>query len=172
VFPRRFGSTEFTFMKTLLAALALLSTAALAAPAQAGGLELGILDCQVDGGTAYVIGSHKGVACTFRPYDNAFTPETYTGVISKLGLDIGHTNGGTISWAVLTATDGYRGGGALAGNYFGTSGEASIVTGGGANLLVGGFQRNFTLQPLSVQTQTGLNLALAVQKLELYRPLK
>lgn len=158
-------------MKTLLAALALASTAAVAAPAHATGLELGILDCQVDGGTAYVIGSNKGLACTFRPYDKAYTPETYTGVVSKLGLDIGVTNGGTISWAVLAATDGYRGG-TLAGNYFGTNAEASIVTGGGSNLLVGGFQRNFTLQPLSVQTQTGLNLALAVQRLELYKPLK
>lgn len=158
-------------MKTILGALALLSAVA-AAPSAASALELGILDCQVDGGIGYVIGSHKGVACTFRPYDNAYTPETYTGVISKLGLDIGKTRQGTLSWAVLAATrHGYRGG-SLGGNYFGTNAEASIVTGGGANLLVGGFQGAFTLQPLSVQTQTGLNLAVAVQKMELYRPLK
>ncbi len=159
-------------MKKFLAALALLSSVAATAPARAGALELGILDCEVDGGTGYVIGSTKGVACRFRPYDKAYGPETYTGVISKLGLDLGVTHQGTLSWAVLAADfDNYREG-ALAGNYFGTNAEASVVTGGGLNLLVGGFHRNFTLQPLSVQTQTGLNVALAVQRLELYHPLK
>lgn len=157
-------------MKKILAALALLSAAA-AAPVAASAAELGVLDCQVDGGRGFIIGSRKGVACTFRPYDKAFMPETYTGVISKLGIDVGHTSVGSLSWAVLAATHGVRGG-TLAGNYYGTNAEATIVTGGGANLLVGGFQGAITLQPLSVQAQTGLNLAVAVQKMELYRPLK
>ena len=50
--------------------------------------------------------------------------------------------------------------GQLAGDYLGVNAEASIVTGGGANLLVGGFEASFTLQPLSVQAQTGSILRL------------
>ncbi len=159
-------------MKSVLSALAILAPLALAAPAQAGGLELGLLDCAVDGSTAYVIGSNKGLTCTFRPYDKAYGPETYTGVISKLGIDLGITHQSTISWAVLAAHGGDYGPGSLVGNYFGASADASVVTGGGANLLVGGFQRGITLQPLSVQTQTGVNVAVGVTQLELYQSLK
>ena len=56
--------------------------------------------------------------------------------------------------------------------YLGVNAEASIVTGGGANLLVGGFERSFTLQPLSVQAQTGVNLAVAVTSMKLIDSLK
>ena len=63
-------------------------------------------------------------------------------------------------------------GGQLAGDYLGATAEASVVTGGGANLLVGGFQRSFSLQPLSVQAQTGVNLALAVTSMKLFHSLK
>ena len=49
-----------------------------------------------------------------------------------------------------------------AGGVVGASAEASVAVGGGANLLVGGSEKMFTLQPLSVQAQTGLNLAVGV----------
>ena len=81
-------------------------------------------------------------------------------MISKLGVDLGKTHNGTLAWAVLAVSRNYDDG-QLAGNYFGVNAEASVVTGGGANLLVGGFRDSFTLQPLSVQAQTGLNLAVA-----------
>jgi hypothetical protein len=76
-----------------------------------------------------------------------------------------------LQWAVL-ALDRKYDEGQLAGRYFGVNAEASIVTGGGANLLVGGFNKSFTLQPLSVQSQTGLNLAVAVASMELMHSLK
>ena len=56
---------------------------------------------------------------------------------------------------------------ALAGAYGGASGEASVGAGFGANVLVGGSDRSVALQPLSLQGQTGLNLALGVASLEL-----
>jgi hypothetical protein len=156
--------------KLVCAATMVASVLALSAPAQSA--ELGILDCVVDGGTGYVIGSHKGLVCTFRPYNKAYKPDEYTGVISKLGIDLGMTHQSSISWAVLAASWGNYGPGLLAGNYFGASAEATVVTGGGANLLIGGSRRAFTLQPLSVQTQTGINVALAVAQLELFKSLK
>jgi hypothetical protein len=55
----------------------------------------------------------------------------------------------------------------LAGDYTGVSAEATVVVGGGANLLVGGSSQTFTLQPLSVQAQSGLNVAAGVTSFQL-----
>ena len=92
-------------------------------------------------------------------------------MISKIGVDIGVTHQGSLQWAVL-ALSGKQKDGALAGDYIGATAEASVVTGGGANLLVGGFERSFTLQPLSVQAQTGVNLAVTVTSMKLVHSLK
>jgi hypothetical protein len=153
---------------TLAAAFAALG---LATSANATGrFELGVLDCSIDGGTSYVVTSNKGVSCTFKP-SNGGPSEIYTGVISKLGVDLGSTHQGQLVWSVLAASRDYDSGN-LAGNYYGVNAEASVVTGGGANLLLGGFQRSYALQPLSVQAQTGLNVAVAVTSLELMHSLK
>ncbi|RWM86754.1 MAG: DUF992 domain-containing protein [Mesorhizobium sp.] len=153
-----------------LACAAALAATVLVAPASAGRLELGVLDCTIDGGTGYIVTSNKGVACTFRPHHGG-PPEAYTGVISKLGVDVGRTHQGELIWAVLAATRD-RDSGDLAGSYYGVNAEASVVTGGGANLLVGGFNRAFSLQPLNVQAQTGVNLAVAVTSLQLIHSFK
>ncbi len=153
---------------TLAAAFAALG---LATSANATGrFELGVLDCSIDGGTSYVVPANKGVSCTFKP-SNGGPSEIYTGVISKLGVDLGSTHQGQLVWSVLAASRDYDSGN-LAGNYYGVNAEASVVTGGGANLLLGGFQRSYALQPLSVQAQTGLNVAVAVTSLELMHSLK
>lgn len=150
-------------------AAALLLPVLVAEPADAA-LRLGILNCSIDGGAAYVIGSNKTVQCTFIP-SRSGAAERYTGIISKLGVDVGYTHQGALQWAVLAAGRTYEDG-ALAGKYYGVNAEAAIATGGGLNLLVGGFQQSFTLQPLSGQSQTGLNAAVTVTSLELARSLK
>jgi hypothetical protein len=50
-------------MKKLLAATLL--SAALASPAVAGGVKVGVLTCQVDGGVGWIVGSSKDVDCVF-----------------------------------------------------------------------------------------------------------
>ena len=50
----------------------------------------------------------------------------------------------------------------------GASAEATVGAGLGANVLVGGSDRTVALQPVSVQGQTGLNLAVGVTGLELH----
>jgi hypothetical protein len=55
----------------------------------------------------------------------------------------------------------------LVGTYVGASGDASIGLGGGANVLVGGSNRTISLQPLSLQGQVGVNLALGVARMTL-----
>lgn len=159
-------------IKQGLAAAALLSAAVFATSAQSGNLQLGVLDCEISGGAGLVVVSNKPVTCSFRPSDGAYQRETYTGIISKFGVDLGVTQQGTLTWAVLAGSWEPYGPGALAGTYLGVGAEATVVTGGGANLLVGGSGRSFVLQPLSVQAQTGLNVALGVAALELYSSLK
>ena len=147
-----------------------LAAAFLAAPAGAGDVKLGVLTCEIEGGTGVIIASHKGLDCTFKS-SRGGQRERYTGIISKIGVDLGVTQQGSLVWAVLAVSRDYEPG-RLAGDYLGATAEASVVAGGGANLLVGGFQRSFSLQPLSVQAQTGLNLALAVTSMRLYQSTK
>lgn len=156
-------------MKNLLiAAGAALSIATSAIPAHAQqGVELGLLDCQVEGGTGFIVGSTKDVKCTYTPADTTFAAESYFGVINKIGLDIGTTGTTFIQWAVLAPSANVYAPGSLAGDYVGASAEASVAVGGGANILIGGSGQTFTLQPLSVQAQTGVNLAVGVTEFQL-----
>ena len=71
-------------------------------------------------------------------------------------------------WGVLAPASGFPHG-ALAGTYGGVGAEATAGAGLGANLLVGGTGRSFSLQPLSVQGQAGLNFAAGVTTLTLTR---
>lgn len=150
------------FVKHTLAALGLLVAASV--PASAGaGINVGTLTCDVDPGVGYLIGSNKDVICVYR--GNGKT-EHYVGSISKLGLDLGVTGNQTIVWAVFAP--GSLGKGALSGNYFGASAEATVAIGVGVNALVGGMKKSVTLQPVSVSGQTGLSATLAGASLNLH----
>ncbi len=136
-----------------------------AAPADAGYIKTGLLTCKVAPGIGMVFGSSKGMNCTFKPDFRGAEP--YGGRIDKVGIDIGVTGETVIVWAVLTAGRGYPVG-ALAGTYVGASAEVSLLVGAGANVLVGGSNRSFALQPISVQGQTGLDIAVAISSLDLW----
>lgn len=152
-----------------LALSACLAALALAIPAHAR-VQLGVLRCTIDGGQGYLITSNKALDCTYRSSRDG-SRERYTGVVSKLGIDLGQTNQGELVWAVFAPSRDFADG-ALAGSYYGVNAEASIVTGGGLNVLVGGFENSINLQPLSAQAQTGLNLAVAASSLNLIRSFK
>ena len=152
-------------MKRILALLALTALPAFPAQAQSG-LEIGLLDCVVEGGAGFIIGSTKDLSCTFHPAGGA-APEPYFGAVRKFGLDIGITGATYIKWAVLAPSTEAYAPGALAGNYVGVSAEATAGVGLGANALVGGSADTFTLQPVSVQAQEGLNLAVGFSSFEL-----
>jgi hypothetical protein len=91
---------------------------------------------------------------------------TYTGTIRRVGLDVGVTRGGTLFWAVF-ARNSQIGRGTLRGNYVGASGNVAVGLGLGAKVLIGGSRRTITLQPLSVEGQIGVNVALGVTSLTL-----
>ena len=151
-----------------ISAIALAAALFSAAPtqAQAAG-KVGTLDCDISGGIGLIVGSQKGMTCRFLP--SAGGPgEIYTGTITKFGLDVGGTVGGRMVWSVVAPGSPLPG--ALSGSYGGASAEATVAAGLGANVLVGGSSQSIALQPLSVQGQGGLNLAVGVSQLTL-RPL-
>lgn len=152
---------------TAMATAAALFLLVPAAQAQKPGVELGMLECTISGGVGMILGSKKELSCSFRPTDQKFAPETYVGTVTKYGLDIGVTGKAVMQWLVLAPNDDIYAPGALAGNYVGASAEASAAVGAGANFLVGGSGQTFTLQPVSVQAQTGLNLAVGVTEFTL-----
>jgi hypothetical protein len=154
---------------TLFAAAALAMTFAAGpvsnATADEARVEVGTLNCSVEGGVGFIIGSNKDMTCVFNPAGERAT-EYYSGTIEKAGVDIGWTNETIISWVVFAGTNNYAVG-ALQGTYGGATAEATIGVGLGANALVGGIDRSFALQPLSVQAQTGLNVAAGLTRVTL-----
>ena len=132
--------------------------------AQSERTKAGTLTCDISAGIGLIVGSKKEVTCMFTPSQPG-PREVYIGSITKFGLDLGATAGGEMIWAVYAPTQ--RRFGALAGRYGGATAEATVGAGLGTNVLVGGNSRTVTLQPVSVQAQTGLNVAAGVAGLEL-----
>ncbi len=125
---------------------------------------IGMLRCNVAGGVGFVITSSKALACTFRPEHGKI--EYYVGTIRRFGLDIGITGPGRLAWGVFganTLPNHYP----LAGEYTGVTAELSLGPGVGANALIGGNNRSFILQPLSVNVQTGVDITAGVGELVL-----
>ena len=57
--------------------------------------------------------------------------------------------------------------GSLAGAYGGAGASAAFAVGLGANVLVGGSQDSFALQPVSVSGETGVNVAVGLSRITL-----
>jgi hypothetical protein len=148
---------------TILIAVSALSVLAQPALAQSN-VKVGTLRCDVSGGLGMIIASSKEMTCSFDSADGY--KERYYGTIRKFGLDIGQTTHGVLAWAVFAPTAGAPRG-ALAGDYVGADASVAVGAGVGANALVGGFDRSFTLQPLSVEVQAGVALAAGVASLSL-----
>ena len=151
--------------RIVIAAVALLAAAVPFQPAEAQRHKVGVLSCDISAGLGLIVGSQRSVRCLFTP-DRGGPREVYSGIISRVGVDLGVTAGGHMVWAVHSEFWGGQGG-ALAGDYAGASGEASVAVGLGANVLVGGSNRSVALQPISVQGQVGLNVAVGVAQLSL-----
>ena len=149
-----------------LTAAASIGVLALATQAQAApsGVKVGVLTCHVDSGWGYVVASSRDMKCDFQP--NNGERDRYTGSISKLGMDIGYTSGGTIEWAVVAPSSDIRAG-ALQGQYAGVTASATIGAGLGAHALVGGFDKSIALQPLSVEGNSGLDVAAGIGEMSL-----
>jgi Protein of unknown function (DUF992) len=124
----------------------------------------GILECQGGQNVGFVVGSTTNLECVFQ--SEGRRPEPYLATVHRFGLDLGITDQTRLTWAVNAPTTRV-GRGDLAGNYGGVGANASVGVGFGGNFLVGGPQNSYALQPISVQGQTGLNVAAGVADFEL-----
>jgi hypothetical protein len=141
--------------------------AALPAPASAqSSVEVGTLSCRLAPSVGLLVGSRQRMTCVFT-LANTGRRETYSGAITRLGLDVGITAGGRLVWAVRSKTNVPIGQRTLAGTYVGASGEIALGLGVGANALIGGTNRTIALQPLSVEGSVGVSLAVGVAGLRL-----
>jgi hypothetical protein len=154
-----------TTVSTLVAGLVAAGLAAVAAtPAAAQErVRTGTLRCSVAPGVAIVIGS-RSLSCSFR--STRGQRESYSGRLTKVGFNFGVTGRGVLVWGVFEPAGRHR---IIDGTYVGATGEASLGAGIGANALVGGTNDSVALQPLSVQGQTGVNVALGGASLTLQR---
>jgi Protein of unknown function (DUF992) len=147
--------------------VAILASVLWAMPARAAKVTVktGYLTCHEAGGWGFIIGSSHKLHCTYS--SNGGRTEYYSGTVSKFGADIGYLKSAVILWAVAAPTT-ELGPGALAGDYGGAQASLALGVGAGANVLVGGFHKSITLQPVSVESENGLNVAAGVAALSLH----
>ena len=133
-------------------------------------VKMGLLECNLVPTVGLAVGSSKSVGCTFTDLvgvDNEGIaapnrPDFYTGSINGAGLNAGSAQPQVVSWVVFApATQRYYQG-ALAGSFAGVSADRAVGLGLGANVLVGGFNGLYALQPSSDQAQTSASIALVV----------
>ena len=148
-----------TFIAATVVAIGLMLT-----PAQAQGVKLGTLTCNVEGGPGLLIGSVHNAQCVF--VQKGAKAKRYEATFSRLGIDVGYTGNKTLTWAVF-GVDGKSNKG-LKGTYTGVNAEATALVGVGANALIGGFNSGIVLNPVSVSTQTGINVAAGVASFTLH----
>ena len=124
---------------------------------------IGVLRCHVQGGEGFVVGSVHRARCTFK--SEGGRREHYRGRVSRIGLDLGVTGHAVLVWAVFAPSEIRHH--ALAGDYLGASADVTAGIGGGANVLVGGNPGTISLQPLSLQHETGVAVGAGASRLEL-----
>jgi hypothetical protein len=158
------NKTTLNSLTTACAALALALAIVPATAQEAGRARVGTLTCSISPGVGMIVAGQRQLSCIYASARGR-AREAYEGTVSTLGLDIGATSGGQLTWAVFAPTTLRRA--ALAGTYTGATAGGTIGAGVGANLLVGGSDRTVALQPVSVQAQTGVNIAAGVSSMEL-----
>jgi hypothetical protein len=127
--------------------------------------QTGMLNCRLNPSIGFVVFGHQSMECQFVPTARG-APQIYEGALNTVGIDIGVVGTGGLAWAVLAPTAGVPAG-ALAGTYVGASGDIALGPGVGANVLVGGSNRSFALQPLSVEGSIALDVTLGLSALQL-----
>jgi len=126
----------------------------------------GLLSCDVSAGVGLILVQRQTLNCVFTNHAGAH-PDHYLGTITDYGVALGEVAAGHLIWGVLSSVSGGVPRGALAGSYAGVGAEATAGAGLGANVLVGGSERAFSLQPVSVEGQIGINVAAGISAVTL-----
>ncbi|MDB5655360.1 MAG: hypothetical protein JWQ94_2973 [Tardiphaga sp.] len=128
------------------------------------GVRVGVIECTGGQNVSFVVGSTASLNCVFQ--SEGGRAEAYVATIKRFGLDLGFTQNTTVQWAAFAPSTRVPRG-ALAGTYGGVGSNASVGVGFGGNFLLGGNGNQYSLQPISVQGQTGLNVAAGIVSLDL-----
>jgi hypothetical protein len=139
---------------------------AVALPAHGEAFRVGRLSCFGARRVGLGLGSTQTLRCVFYRRGSS-RRYIYGGRVRRVGLDIGVTAAGTLSWIVF-ARNSRIGPGTLRGSYVGASASVALGPGLGANVLIGGSRRTNVLQPLSVERAIGVNIAAGVTNLVLW----
>jgi hypothetical protein len=126
-------------------------------------VEIGVLECR-GVSQQYVVTSLTNMQCVFRSHNGS--RQGYAASIRRVGLDIGINTSTVLAWAVYSPTR-TPGLGSLSGVYVGGSANATVGVGAGANALFGGSNNTISLQPVSIQGQTGIGAAGGISALQL-----
>jgi hypothetical protein len=127
---------------------------------------VGSLLCASSPRVGRILGSTQHLRCVFHRRGSS-KQYVYEGRVRRVGLDIGVTRVGTLSWVVFSRSSRRIGPGRLTGSYVGASASIALGPGFGANALIGGSRRSIVLQPLSVERAIGVNLAAGLTNLTL-----
>ncbi|MBB3979526.1 hypothetical protein GGQ64_004770 [Rhizobium azooxidifex] len=124
----------------------------------------GRLECDLSRSEGEIIGFKQDVDCVFHPSEPG-TPVRYTGSIDNFGFDIGEIEKANLIWAVdaVSRQPSYD----LEGIYRGVEASAAVGVGGGAVILTGGTHGTFSLQPVAVGGQEGLDISVGITQLRL-----
>jgi hypothetical protein len=132
------------------------------------GTKVGVLNCSLGPHLGLIIGGFERMDCRFTP-EAPGPVEAYSGTMATLGIDLGFTAGGALTWGVYAPTNRMMPG-SLAGSYVGASGSVGVGVGVGENFLIGGSANSVALQPWSVEGTAGVNLSVGLANMEL-RPM-
>ncbi|MFT4583952.1 MAG: hypothetical protein ACI915_001703 [Gammaproteobacteria bacterium] len=126
----------------------------------AGGIQVGLLTCTTVPGSRVnlLIRSTADVECL---YENNGVTEQYHGETGiALGLDLSIRANEKMAFTVIAFSDDIGPGSkALGGKYVGGQISAAAGLGIGAKALIGGGAKNIGLQPLALETSTGIGVA-------------
>ncbi len=126
--------------------------------------QVGMLKCDTSIGIGEILVRKQTMTCVFT-HTNGKT-ENYTGKIHQYGVEIGMVKEGHLAWAVFAVSPA-SGAGVLAGKYGGVDASVAAGIGLGADVLVGGTGKAFSLQPLAVEGEPGIGIAAGVEQVEL-----
>ncbi|MGJ5178642.1 DUF992 domain-containing protein [Bradyrhizobium oligotrophicum] len=152
-------------MRLLLLSIVLLVSVVPLAQAHANRpMRAGVLECEGRRTSGRLVMSQARLRCVFRSQGRQ--PERYVAKVRRYGLDLGLTDETRMAWVVNAPVNDF-GRSELRGRYGGLAANAAALVGFGGSFLVRDTDRAAALQPISLQGQTGLNLAAGITEVEL-----
>jgi len=124
-----------------------------------------MLTCKLKDVKNDIVYSKEEFSCEFKMTNGEV--QAYTGQIKNIGVDLSVTKDLTLVWAVLNPTGEVGAAESLKGDYVGGGASVALGAGVGANVLVGGGDKSFTLQPLSASGMVGAGVNVGIEEFEL-----